>query len=282
MLFFLAPRVFYGLAAAWVLFVTAPVAGNTQPLFHSLQHHQALSVVLSTDAPHPFSVAVSPAAMANERSVRWALGGEQRFLAPGWMELSAALTVPVPGGSWSLLAAQEGLSFSVDQMTLVTHARKITQGMLLGVSVGVNRKKASRQSADIYPITALGITIPLGDALKAAVAVTRFFNSEAKARIGTGQTFFRCMLGYEPTEKLMLVSAVGKESHWPASGTFCVQYRPDRNFGLSAGFSGYPAVYWFGLTLGIGSRTALQLYTGVYPLVGVSNGMSFFNAPAKK
>jgi len=263
---------------AVVLFFCCIDPSFGQPLLYSVQQRLAMASSLRSEGVHPFSMAINPADLASCNSIGWGLGGEQRFLVPGWMEVAAAGVLPIREGVWGICVGQEGLPFSFDQLLMVTHAKKILEHVALGATIGVNRKKAAGRSASWIPVAALGVSVPLSTELKVAISYMRFSSSAFKAQGSGAPSFLRCLLGYEPTEKVNLVAAISKESSWPAAGFFSVQYRPDKKIGFSAGYSGFPTMCWIGFRLGVGASAVVQLYSGFYPLTGLSNGMSLFKS----
>ncbi|NDF98489.1 MAG: hypothetical protein EB101_06125 [Chitinophagia bacterium] len=253
-----------------------------QPLFYSAQQRLAMASGLRSASVHPFSAAVNPAAIASSTAVSWAVGGEQRFLAPGWMELAAAVVLPGREDAWGVFFGQEGLPFSFDQLLMVTYARTILEQVSVGASIGVNRKKVTSATAHIMPAAAVGVILPISAVLKTGISYTRFSTRTSKVEENSGLSFLRCLLAYEPTEKINLVAALSKESNWPAAGFFSVQYRPLQRIGFSAGFSGFPSLCWIGFQLGIGATVSLQLHSGFYQLTGLSNGMSLVKSADQK
>jgi hypothetical protein len=252
---------------------------RAQPVLYSLQAHLAQAASLGENHRNPFSVMINPASIASFRKVTWAFGGEQRFLAPGWTSLTVAGIMPVTRGSWSLLVAQEGLPMSVDQLGMITHARVVSRQALVGVSLGINRRKAGAFTAVLAPAMAAGFTYALSSEWEAGFSFTQFMGQGVTHVLPGHLSFLRYMLGYHPSEKFLLALGVVKESSRAAMGSAAICYRPTSKAAFRIGFSGAPSLCWFGLVLGIGKKVSIQVYTGFYSLVGVSNGVSVFSDP---
>lgn len=248
-------------------------------MLYSLQAHLAQGAGLGENHRHPFSVMINPASIAGFRKVAWAFGGEQRFLAPGWTSLTMAGIMPVTRGAWSLLVAQEGLPRSVDQLSMVSHARVVSKQALIGVSLGVNRKKAGAFTAVLAPAMAAGFTFSLSSEWEAGLSFIQFMGQGATQVLPGHLSVLRYTLGYHPSEKFSLVLGVVKEARQAAIGSAAICYRPTSKAAFRIGFSEAPSLCWFGLVLGIGKNVAIQVYSGFYSLVGVSNGMSVFSDP---
>lgn len=255
---------------------------SAQPLLYSLQAQLAVTTSVLTAEAHPFSVAANPAAAAGLRKRSWAFGGEQRFLAPGWITSTAAIVFPVARGSWGFLVAHEGLPAMADQLLLVTHAKSVSNQASLGLSLGVNRKKTDSQAPILAPVASAGIMFSVSEELHSGFSYTRTVWQRNSTAAASDLSMLRCMLGYRPTEKFVLMAAVSKESGRAAIASAALCYRPTRKAGFRVGFSGSPSLYWFGLMLGIGKKVAVEVYSGMYSLVGVSNGMNVSGVPTEK
>ncbi len=253
---------------------------HAQPMLYSVQAHHALAASIGDNHRHPFSVVVNPASLAGYKKVAWAFGGEQRFLAPGWTSLAAAGVLPAARGSWGFLMAQEGLPAVFDQLMMITHARVVFKQALVGVSLGVNRKRAVSLTSIVAPVAAAGCTFSLSSELQTSLSFTLYTGQRVMYSSSADLTIFRYILGYQPSEKFAMVSGITKETGRAAVGSISVCYRPSYKAGFRIGFSGSPSLCWFGLLLGIGKKVMVQVYSGFYSLVGVSNGMSVFCDPA--
>jgi len=255
---------------------------SAQPLLHSVQAHHAVASSLGTIDKHPFSVAVNPAAIARFRNTAWAFGGEQRFLAPGWSTWAAGGILPVASGSWSFLVAQEGLPALTDQLLMVTHAKRVSGQASVGLSLGVNRKKAGANASILVPMAAAGISFSVSEQLYTGFSYTRLMWQGADRYRPGDLSVLRCMLGYQPTDKFVWVFGVTKESGRGAMGSSAICYQPSRKAKFWIGYLGSPALCWFGLMLGIGKNVGVQVHSGIYSLIGVSNGMSVYSIPVEK
>jgi hypothetical protein len=231
---------------------------------------------------HPFSTMVNPSFVAGAKSVGWAFGGEQRFLAPGWTELAGAITIPVHRSVWGFFAGQEGLPLASDQLLLVTHARTLSKQAAAGVSLGVNRKKAAALAAVFSPVAAAGLSLFLSNELHTGVAYYHVASSSSTHVAAYDHSVLHCTLSYLPTEKFALTSAVTKERGQATTSAISVNYWPSSKAAFRVGFSGTPSLCWVGLMLGIGKHVALQVYSGFYSLVGISNGMSVYSGSPNK
>lgn len=265
-----------------VLFFLFNLPGYTQPLLYSVQFYRAMGSVLASPAIHPYATAVNPALIASASSLQWAVGGEQRFLAPSWMEFSSSLVAPVQQGAWAIMIGQEGLPFSYEQQFIVTHGRKIGHDLSFGASLGIRRTKASHFPAILSPAGAAGLVFPISESVSTSFSFHYFPMGSSTGNSQQDFSVFRCLLAYSVSEKMQLVASVSKQRAWPAAGTFSIQYQPHRQLGFTAGFSGSPSLFWFGLQLALGSHWRLQLHSGYYPLVGVSNGMNLLYMKKEK
>lgn len=262
-----------------LLGVTCFFQVTAQPLLYSMQAHHALAASIGKSDRHPFSVAVNPASVAGFRKMAWAFGGEQRFLAPGWTSWAATAILPVVRGSWSLVVAQEGLSVAVDQLMMITHARALSDQTLVGVSLGINRKKAGFFTTVLVPAITAGFSFSLSSEWQTGFSYARFMRQRATSASYGDLSVLRYTLGYQPSEKFLIGAGVTKESGKAAVGSVSLCYRPSLKAGFRVGFSGSPSLCWFGLLLGIGKKVVVQVYSGFYSLVGVSNGLSIYSDP---
>jgi hypothetical protein len=257
-----------------VLFFLFNRWGYTQPLLYSVQFYRAMGSVVASPEIHPYATAVNPAFIASASSLQCAIGGEQRFLAPGWMEFSSTLVVPVQHGALAIMVGQEGLPFSYEQQVVLTHGRKMGQDFSFGASLGIRRTKASHFPATLFPTGAAGLVFQISESVSTSLSFHYFPMGSSTGYSQKDFSVFRCLLAYSASEKIQLVASVSKQKAWPAAGTFSIQYQPHRQLGFTAGFSGSPSLFWFGLQLALDSHWRLQLHSGYYPLVGVSNGMN--------
>jgi hypothetical protein len=253
---------------------------HAQPLLYSVQAHHAMAASIGKSDRHPFSVVVNPASVADFRKIAWAFGGEQRFLAPGWTSWAAAAILPVVRGSWSFVVAEEGLPILVDQLVMFTHARAVSNQALFGVSLGFNRRKAGSFTAVVAPAIAAGFTFSLSSEWQTGFSYARFVRQRATSASSGDLSVLRYTLGYQTSEKFLIGAGVTKESGRAAVGSVSLCYRPSLKAGFRVGFSSSPSLCWFGLLLGIGKKVVVQVHSGFYSLVGVSNGLSVFSDPA--
>lgn len=278
--FFGGVRLFF--LIGWVVVGLYCSCLRAQPLRYSLQGKIAMTSYFIAGDHHPFSTMVNPSFMAGAKSVGWAFGGEQRFLAPGWTELAGAITIPVQRSVWGFFAGQEGLPVASDQLLLVTHARTLSKQASAGVSLGVNRKKAAALASVFSPAAAAGLSLFLSNELHTGVAYYHVANSSSTHVAADDHSVLHCTLSYLPTEKFAMTAAVTKERGQATTSAVSVYYRPSSRAGFRVGFSGKPSMCWAGLMVGIGKRVALQVYSGFYSLVGVSNGMSVYSGSPYK
>jgi len=255
-------------------FLNSNINGDAQPLLHSLQLHRAMGAVVASSPVQSYSAAVNPAFIASASTLQCALGGEQRFLAPGWIEFSSSLVVPVSSGAWAIMIGQEGLPFSYEQQAVITHGRKIGNDLSVGASLGVRRIKANQFAAVLSTVGAVGLVIPVSSSVKTSLSLTYLPSVSSVGFSKKDYSVFRFSLGYTVSEKIQLMAAVTKQALWPSAGCIAMQYQPQQKMGFSAGFAGSPSMVWFGLQLGLGTGWILQLHSGYYPLTGVSNGMN--------
>lgn len=248
-----------------------------QPLLYSVLGHQTIADASGSDGAHPFSVSINPASIALRRELGWAFGGEQRFLAPGWTEVAAALILPATGGAWGLFLGQEGLPNAVDQVLKVTHARIFSTQGCVGASVGIARKKVGPFTSVISPAVAVGLSFSLSSELYAGISFDHLSRRKLENLAANDLSVLRLMLAYRPTKKIAIVSGVSKENGHASNRSISFYYAPQGKAAFRVGYAAAPTLWWVGMLVGVGSKVAVQLHTGVYSLSGVSNGMSIFN-----
>ena len=251
---------------------------SAQPMFYSLQAKLARAACGNGGDRHPFSMLSNPSFLEGSGSVSWAFGGEQRFLAPGWNELAAALILPARKGTWGFFAGYEGLVVSGDQLLSITHARALSTQTRAGVSIGINKKKAAFGPVVVSPVAAAGLSFLLSNEWRAGVSYSRFAQKVSPYPEAEALSLLHLTLSYNPGKKLTLVATVIKQSGQATESSIALCYRPSPKAGLRIGFSGSPSLCWFGLQLGIGKKVSVQVYSGLYSLVGVSNGLSIFSS----
>ncbi|MFM7646344.1 MAG: hypothetical protein ACKO41_06485 [Sphingomonadales bacterium] len=255
---------------------------NAQPLLYSVLAQQTTALSYGGDSGHPFSVAINPASVARIRAPRWAFGGEQRFLAPGWTEMAAALLLPSNHGAWGIFWGQEGLPLAVEQALKVTYAKAVSVNGSVGVTIGINRKKFGSFLAKTYPSAAAGFSCMVSHELQAAISFDHFSRRLTKYPAEKDLSVLRCLLAYTPTQKIALVSVICKQRGHAATRSFSLCYTPGSKTGIRVGFSGSPSLCWLGFMLGIGKKVVVQLHSGFYSLTGVSNGMSVYQTSPEK
>ncbi|MFM8711631.1 MAG: hypothetical protein ACKOC7_10175, partial [Sphingomonadales bacterium] len=150
---------------------------------------------------------------------------------------------------------------------------------LIGISLGINRKKVGSFNTVITPAIAAGFTFSLSSEWQTDVSYSQFMGQRASYRLPGNLFLLRYRLSYHPSDKVALVSGVTKETGRIAAGSAAICYRPTPKAAFRIGCAGAPTLYWFGCLLGIGKKVVVQVHSGFYPLVGVSNGMSIYSDP---
>lgn len=246
----------------------------SQELLSPLLQQSAVNFSPNADLKNPFSIAVNPAALASFQESRWGVSAEKSISIPGWIYGNGVIIVPSRYGNWGVAGGYTGLSgFSRQQLSAV-HARKLSEGVSLGISMGVFAMKVKGYKSLLRPVASLGTCLELSNVVSMNLSASNVFLPP-----GVGQPYLSGLrllfvLLYEPSSKTSFSIWGLNNSASSINVGASIRYQIYKRLSFSMGIAVDQRWNWVAVTIHQ-KRISLVLHMGWHPMLGLSNTISF-------
>lgn len=225
---------------------------------------------------NPFSVMVNPSALAFYQQSSWGLAAEKRFSLPGWIQGQGIGILSTRAGYWAISGETSGLEGFRRLQLSISHARILSEGVALGLSMGVRGYKATGYKMLLQPIASLGTFLELTEELGLGFsAFATFPVGEKRAQLGGLNPQLLIHLQYVPSARIFFSVWGAKKNDFPIDLGATLRYRLHEKLSLVAGISIDQHYSWLGISIAQ-KKIKMMLQLGWHPMLGIGNNFSLY------
>lgn len=252
--------------------------------YYSLFSQEIISSLLLQDALNfpqsqqrsPFCIAANPATLAYFSHSNWGFSTAKGISIQGWVQGNGVGLLSSPVGNWALVGETTGLQGFRRQQLSISHARKLSEGISLGVSLGVNSFKATGYKMQWRPATSLGSYLRLSEVLSMGFSAAAVFSTKYKReQFALSDLQFLFTLQYEPSSVVCLSWWSLKKNNFSIYSGISLRYQLHSKINLIVGIALNQQLSWLGLSIRR-KKIAINLQAGWHPMLGVSNNIFLY------
>jgi hypothetical protein len=242
----------------------------------SLHFQEALNFSRFQKMRSPFSVVANPSVLAHFSSNSWALSAEKRMAIPGWVQAYGIGLLSSSAGNWALAGETSGLEGFRRQQLAISHARKLANGISVGLSMGACSYKATGYKVQWNPFFSIGGLMELSEVLSMGfTGSATFLNRSTTEKTFSPNWQFLFTLHYEPSAKVCVAWWSAKKTNVSVNSGFSFKYLLKDNISLLGGLAINQQLSWFGVSLQR-KKIVINLQAGWHSMLGVSNNIFLY------
>jgi len=215
------------------------------------------------------------AGIAENEKISFIVSSELRYLTPDLTSFGAGISIPTNGkGVFGLSVSNLGLEDYKEQKIGLAYARKLTEGMNLGVQLDwlntniVNFGSNSLFTAELGFMADIGKKFTIGSHIFSPVKVSLTEqDNDVNTRIRFGAS-------YAPGDKLRVLFEVDKWQQNPLTVRGGFEYLLQENIKLRFGASSNPALYSLGLSYHLSESLHFDGSYSIHSILGSSPSLT--------
>ncbi len=207
--------------------------------------------------------------------------GEQRFLVSELRNLGAAFAIPTGSGTLGVSVQYFGMAEYNEQRAGLAYGRELLPGTSIGAQINVFTSSIPDYGNTLH----LNAEIGLQTRLLPGLSLGFHLANPVRTATRNGDrmpTILRAGLGYQTSDKMLLVLEMEKDVDFPVRAKTGLEYRPAEQVFLRIGAATQPAVVTMGAGFALPGGLAFDFAAGYHQFLGITPSFSLvYSKPAK-
>lgn len=199
---------------------------------------------------------------------------EQRFMLADLRSLGAAFALPASSGAFGVSVQYFGMAEYNEQRAGLAYGMELFPGVSIGAQINMFTSRIPDYGNTLNLNAEIGFHSQLAPGLNLGMHI--YNPVRTVTREGDRMpTIFRTGLGYQTSDKLLMVLELEKDMDFPMRGKFGIEYRPAEPVALRLGGATQPALATIGAGYVLPGGLSFDFAASYHQVLGITPSFSF-------